>query len=185
LQKSALVRLTDEGGDLTVFDRQNPQKIARYFENFLDALRLHEDDALTETLVRVTREVIRANRDLVPPDVYREMTKRTYDAASAGGNIEVDNQKAFLEAVLGRNLPDDNPLVGKFKSALKRARIDGTPVALNAAKVLPPRTRRLVTLNNIQIRVPIDMEQHIDVQDQRIIINDPLANQYDDAEVVS
>ncbi len=182
LQKSALIRLTEDGGELTVLDRRNQQKVARYFENFLDAVRLHEDAELTEKLVAVTRQVIKDNRNLVPPEVFRELTKRTYDAASAGGSLDVEDQKSFLDTVMGGTLPDDNPLVIKFKSALRRARIEGVPVTLNAAKVSQPTTVRFMTVNRIQIRVPKDVEQFVEVQPDKIIINDRLESQYDDTD---
>ncbi len=181
LQKSALVRLADAGGELTVLDRRNQQKVARYFENFLDVVRVHEDADLTEKLVQVTREVIKANRDLVPPEVYREMTKRTYLAASAGGTLGIDDQKGFLDAVVGRTLNSNDPLVGKYVNALKRARIDGTPVTLDASKVSRPATRRLITVNRIEIRVPIEVEGIVEIYDKKIVINDSLESQYDDA----
>lgn len=182
LQKAALIRLTDTSGDLLVLDRQNPQKVARYFENFLDAIRIYEDAELTEKLVQVTREVIKSNRDLVPPEVYSQVTQRTFDAASCGGSIDVDGHRGFLESVMGRKLPDDHPILPKFRSGLKRMRLDGTPITLDATKVSRPNNRRLVTVNNIQIRVPIDVEGFIQIESERIIINDKIQNQYDDSE---
>jgi hypothetical protein len=184
LQKAALIRLTDTGGDLLVMDRQNPQKVARYFENFLDAVRIYEDSELTERLVQVTRDVIRSNRDLVPPDVYSQVTQRTFNAASAGGAINVDGHRGFLENVMGQQLPDNHPILPKFFSGLKRVRLDGTPITLDATKVSRPSSRRIVTVNNIQIRVPIDVEAFIQIESQRIIINDQIKNQYDDTEQI-
>lgn len=181
LQKSALIRLTDVGGELTVLDRRNQQAVARYFENFLDAIRVHTDAELTEKLVNVTRQVIKENRDLVPEPVYREMTRRTYDAAAAG-QIGVDNQKSFLDTVIGQQLPEDHPLVVKFRSALRKARIDGVPVTLDRGNVRPPSTVRYLTVNQIQIRVPRAMQQVVDVQDDRIIVNDRLMALYDEPE---
>lgn len=182
LQKSALIRLDDKAGELVVLDRRNQQKVARYFERFLDATRVHEDVDVTQKLVQLTRDLIRDNKDLVPPDVYRERTKRTYEAAAGGGKIDVDNHKMFLDTVVGRKLPDDSPLVSKFHNALKRARIDGTPITLNPAKVSKPATVRYITQNHIQIRVPDDMRNRITVEANRIIINDRLESQYDDPE---
>ncbi len=148
LQKSALIRLgEDRGGNLVVLDRRNQQKVARYFESFLAADRVHDDADLTATLVKVTRELIRKNKDLVPPDVFRNSTRRTFEAAAAGGAIDADRQKAFLDTVVGQTLPDDHPLVVKFASALRAARIDGAPVTLNAEKVRPPSVSKLVTFN--------------------------------------
>lgn len=182
LQKSALIRLTDDGrGDLIVLDRRNQQKVARYFESFLAADRQHEDDDLTAMLVKVTRDVIRKNKELVTEDVYRNTTKRTYDAAAAGGAINADQQKSFLDAVMGQTLPDGHPLVAKFNSALKAARIDGTPVTLDVAKVPVPAVKKLVTANKIQIRIPVEAEAIVEERDDMIIIRDKVVDRYDDS----
>jgi hypothetical protein len=182
LQKSALIRLSEAGGELTVLDRRNQQKVARYFENFLDAKRLHDDAELTEKLVAVTRQVIRENPDLVDKDVRRESFRRSYEAASGGGALAVDDQKRFLEAVIGRTLPDDDPLLAKFNGALRRARIEGVPVNLDPARVRPPTLVRYMTVNRIQIRVPSDMQKRVQIEAERIIINDRLETENDDAD---
>ncbi len=182
LQKSALIRLTDGGGELVVLDRRNQQKVARYFETFLGAKRVHEDADVTSTLVKVTRDLFLENKQLVPEQVFREMTKRTYDAAAAGGSIGVDEQKSFLDTVLGQKLPDDHPLVAKYHNALRRARIDGTPVTLDASNVKRPASRRYITRNKIFIRVPTEMIGAVKVEGNQIIINDRLETTYDDPE---
>lgn len=180
LQKSALIRLTEEGGDLTVLDRRNQQKVARYFEGFLAARRLHDDAQLTETLATVTRNVIRENRELVDDRVYREASRRTYDAAAAGGQLGADEQRRFLEAVIGQNLPDGHALLGKFRNALRSARIESAPVTLDARRLRRPTVMRYVTRNDIQIRVPTDMVQRVQVEANRIVINDQVERSYDD-----
>lgn len=179
LQKSALIRIDDNAGDLVVLDRRNQQKVARYFETFLGATRVHEDVDLTRKLVEVTRQVIAENPTLVPEQVSRERTRRTYDAAAAGGEIGIDDQKSFLETVVGQKLPDDHPLVTKFRNALKRARIDGAPVALDASGVSRPASVRYQTVNGIQIRVPDKMKNAVVIHPSHIIIKDKLDNQYD------
>jgi hypothetical protein len=181
LQKSALIKLTDTGGDLCVLDRRNQQKVARYFETFLNASRVHEDSALTAKLVEVTRKVIKDNPELVPPEVYREVTRRTFEAASGGGKLGVDDQKTFLEAVIGRALPNDNPLVEIFTAGLRQARIDGLPMTLDIATVSQPRSLRITTQNDIQIRVPRGLEDKIETLEDRIVIHDRLRSQRDDA----
>lgn len=182
LQKSALIRLTAAGGELTVLDRRNQQKVARYFEAFLAAKRLHDDAELTLKLVMAARDVIRANKDLVPDEVYKEATRRCYNAAAAGGQIGAEDQKRFLEAVVGQSLPDDHPLVEKFNSALRRERIDGAPVSLDPQNVPQPSLIRYVTRNGIQIRVPADAQRAVQVEDDRIVINDRVERQYDDTD---
>lgn len=181
LQKSALVKLTSGGGELRVLDRRNQQKVARYFETFLAAKRLHDDAQLTEKLVKLVRDLIRSNKDLVPTEVYKEVTRRTYNAAAAGGQLNAEDQKRFLEAVVGQTLADDHPLVKKFRSALRRERIEGAPVTLSPENVRPPSSVNYITKNQIKIRVPADLQQVIELKDDRIIIHDQFDYQYDDS----
>lgn len=182
LQKSAIVRLTETGGYLRVLDRRNQQKVARYFENFLQAKPVHGDAELTEKLVSVVKKLIRENKDLVSPAVYSENHRRCYQAAVAGGRLDVDDQKRFLEMVVGHPLADENPLVKKFRSALKRERIENAPITLNPERIRQPNMTQYITTNNIRIRVPNDMRRAIEIQDARIIINDKVENTYDDTE---
>lgn len=183
LQKVALIELKRRGGDLIVLDRLNPQKVARYFEGFLDATRVYNDARLTEMLVKVTRDVIRDNRNLVPEDVYNHVTRRTFDAASRGGSIDVDNHKQFLDAVVGSPLAKDDPLVDKFLNGLKRARIEGAPITLDAANVPRPSVRRMNTIRGIRIIVPTDLvDDYVEVQANRIIIKDRIQDDVDDTE---
>ncbi len=182
LQKSALIRLSDDGGELRILDRQNQQRVARYFENFLDCKRCFENAEITAKLVDVTRNVLRANKDIVPQKVLRDMTRRTYAAANAGGNIDAENQKSFLDTVFGATLPDDAPIVAKFRSGLRSARIEATPIALDASSVRPPAAVRYKTENNIQVRVPNNMRDAVILDDDRIIINDPVSETIDDTE---
>jgi hypothetical protein len=184
LQKVALIELGEEGGgELLVLDRQNPQKVARYFEGFLGAKRLHDDAYLTAMLVKVTREVIRGNRELVPENVYNQVIRRTYDAAAQGGAIDVDKHQQFLEAVIGSPLPKDHPIIGKFLNGLKRERIEGAPITLDTGKVKPPAVRRMRTTRDIRISVPTDLvDDLIEIHPNRIIIKDHVEENYDDTE---
>lgn len=183
LQKVALIELTKNGGELLVLDRQNPQKVARYFEGFLGAKRLHDDAHLTSVLVKVTRDVIRANRNLVPENVYNQIVRRTYEAAAQGGSIDVDKHKQFLDAVMGSPLPDDHPIIGKFLNGLKRERIEGAPITLDTSNVKPPAVRRMSTAKGIRISVPADLvDALVEIQADRIIIKDRVEENYDDTE---
>ena len=84
-----------------------------------------------------------------------------------------------------RSLPPKGRIgmfAGSWYSDPIRERIEGAPVTLNPEKVRPPALVRYVTKNQIQIRVPNDMEQVVEVKDDMIIIHDPLEDRYDDTE---
>jgi hypothetical protein len=182
LQKSALIRLTATAGDLVVMDRVMQPKVAQYFETFLSATRLFDDAELTHRLVQVTRDLIRTHRELVSPEVYSQMTERTFDAAAARGVVDADAPGRFLAAVLGQPLRDDDPLLQKFTGGLRRARLDGMPITLDPARVSRPTVLRLVTASNIQISVPMEVRDLVVVEDGRIIINDAVERSYDDTD---
>ncbi|MGF1476784.1 MAG: nucleoid-associated protein [Geminicoccaceae bacterium] len=182
LQKSALVRLDDGGGELTVLDRRNQQKVALYFENFLAAVRVHGDAELTEKFTDVTRKTILNNRDLVPDDVYRSVTQRIHEAAAQGGSFDADEQKQFLDLVVGRQLPDDDPLVEKWEQGLRRKRIDQTPVQLEPAVVPKPSLQLFTTESGIRLTAPIEHVDRIDIEADRIIIHDRIKDQHDDTD---
>lgn len=181
LQKAALIRLTDNGGELVVSDRQNSPKVARYFEGFLDAIRQHTDAELTGKLVKVTRDVVRQNKDIVPEDVYKEIYRRTFSAVSNGGAIDGENQKAFLDIVFGGVLADNHEIIPKYHAALRRERIDGVPMQLDHQSVSPPRQTRYRTRQGISIKAPTELTEFIEVEENRIIINDILAAKYDES----
>ncbi|NKJ08763.1 nucleoid-associated protein [Rhizobium sp. SG741] len=181
LQKAALIKLTDKGGELTVLDRRNQQKVAQYFEAFLGARQTLSDAELTKKLVDVTRKVIGDNPELVDGEVVKELTKRTYDAASGGGRIDSEDQRSFLETVVGHKLADDNALLGKFNRALSVERISGVPMKLVPDQVKGPKTLYYKTANGIEIRVPNEFRALIEkTDDGMIIIHDKLVVETDD-----
>jgi len=180
LQKSALIRVDDTSSDITVLDRRNQTRVAAYFEAFLGATRDRDDAELTAALVDVTRAIIWKNKDSLPPEVVADMNKRTYGAANAGGEIKADDQKSFLEASIGRKLDDTDPLAKAYAAALKVARISGTPVRLTAAKVKDAKTIRFVTTSGIELRVPVALQNLVQVENGRIIINDAIRDRFDD-----
>lgn len=183
LQKIALIELSRKGGDLIVLDRQNPQKVARYFEGFLGAKRVYDDARLTELLVNATRDVLRENPDLVPENVFNQATRRTYEAAAAGGKLDVDSHKQFLDTVMGAPLPDDHPIIEKFLNRLKRERIEGAPITLDASNVRRPSVRRMNTEKGIRISVPSELvDDLVQVLPDRVIIKDHVTENFDDTE---
>lgn len=182
LQKSALVRLTEGGGELTVLDRRNQQKVARYFEDFLDAIREFDDADLSMKIVDVTRRVIKDNPDLVSPEVYSQLTKRTFEAVKGGGTIGGEDQQAFLDTVVGAKLPEDHPLVKKYKQGLRNARIDGMPVNLSPEKVKDARIVKYRTARGIEVKIPADVKALVEVTEDGIVIHDKLQRTFDDTE---
>jgi hypothetical protein len=180
LQKAALIKVTDDGGALSVLDRKNQQRVADYFEAFLEAKREFDDAELTFRLVNAARKVIRASEDLVPPEVYRELHKKTHEAAKQGAKIDGEHLLDYLSTVIGRKLNDDEPLAQRFQDELKSARIAGMPVAMTPDKVVGAVSVRYRTKKGIEIRVPSEFSDLIDTSGPTIIIKDKLEKIIDD-----
>lgn len=180
LQKAALIRVDDAGGILSVLDRKNQQQVARYFESFLDAKREFDDADLTLKLVNASRKVIKASEDLVPPEVLRELHKRTHAAAKAGTKFDGENLLDYLSTVMGRKLDEAEPLAQRFQDELKVSRIAGMPVAINPAKISGAVSIRYRTKRGIEIRVPAELSGLIEVNGPTIIIRDVVEKTFDD-----
>ena len=174
LQKAAIITLDPEPGFLTVLDRRNGAKIARYFENFLGAKREFTEEDLTKRIYDATIETILENEDLVSEDVYREARRRAYGAAAAGGVVSADQNKTFLESVLGAPLPDDDPIIAKFKSKLRAHRIENESFNLVHTSITRPRQRKIETVAGVRIQFSEDLQDlvHVDRAQGRIVIND-------------
>jgi hypothetical protein len=76
LQKSAIVRLTADGGELCVRDRSAPSKVTQYFQQFLGATRRFEAPQLTSKLIGIAKKVAKQNDKLLGPDVLRNLNQR-------------------------------------------------------------------------------------------------------------
>ncbi len=84
LQKAVLVRLTERGGKLLVLDRQNQQKVARFFEGFLDSLESARA-AYAAYVKSGSRETLKALADLRKAVVEetQRVSQRAQDLAGA------------------------------------------------------------------------------------------------------
>lgn len=176
LQKAALVTLDPEPGFLTVLDHRNQNKIARYFENFLGARREFKDADLTKRIYNAAVDTILENPELVPPEVFREVRRRAHAATVAGGRVEAERNKVFLESIMGAPLNDDDQLVTKFKSKLRQNRIEAESFDLDSKAVPKPRQRRIETLNGVRVQFSEDLQDlvHVDEEKGEIIITDKI-----------
>lgn len=180
LQKSALIRLSSKVNSIVAKDRSNP-KIARYFVGFLGAEREIEDSDATVTYVRAAKAAMRAAKKEVPEDVFEERGQRTYDAVKKGGDIEPGKHKAFLDTVCGFSVPENSKLFRSFDGAIKRARLDGAGISLDPKAVKAPQARRYRTSRGVVVKVPNEASERVEIDTNRIVINDEVVERDDDA----
>jgi nucleoid associated protein NdpA len=149
LQKSAIIRLTGEGGELSVRDRSGPRQISKYFEKFLMAKRRYTDSDLTEKLADIARAVARDNREELGPEIFRSVSTRIWSATqNLPGFDPLDH--AFLNAIFGP-VAEDSKIRKDFQRMLKAERIEDEAFNFDRDVVKPPAKKRLTTAEGVQI----------------------------------
>jgi hypothetical protein len=160
LQKAALIRLGRAGDDICVVDRQNPQRPAAYFEQFLLVRRRRTEQELTKTIVDVTRNVAQKHRASLPPEAMRNLAQRLYDASQSGASVDGENAENWLRSIFGP-LPDDSPVLNDFRSALKREGMAGESFVLRKDAIPAPKNRRVETLNGVKLTFPVGLKSSV------------------------
>lgn len=177
LQKAALIRLKVGGkANISLVDRQNPQRPAAYFEGFLHVKRLHTENDLTQKLVKLTKEIAQKHKALLPPDTLKNLSQRLYDASQSGANIDADRPQDWFSSIVGP-LADDSPVVKDFKAALKRERMEGESFSLKKGAVSAPKNRRVETASGVKVVFPVGLKESVvtvNAEKGEIIIHDEI-----------
>jgi hypothetical protein len=160
LQKAALIRLGDDVDEVCVVDRQNPQRPAAYFEQFLRVRRQRSEGDLTKALIDLTRTVVYRHRSSLPQDAVKNATQRLYDAARSGGSVDGEDPSGWLQEIVGP-LPADSPVLKDFNATLKRERLAGESFELNGDAIPAPRNRRVETENGVKLTFPIGLQDSV------------------------
>jgi hypothetical protein len=183
LQKSALIRLSDDGDAICVSDRQNPARPAAYFEQFLGVRRLRTESELTKKLIEVTRQVARDHKGQLPPDAIAALSKRLYDASQSGASVDGEKIEDWFRSIVGP-IPDDSPVLKALNARLKREGMAGESFVLEKGSMPAPRNRRVETVSGVRIVFPIDLQDsvvHVDRAQGEITIKDKIT--LDDVEL--
>ncbi|MBB2191961.1 hypothetical protein HLH34_18680 [Gluconacetobacter azotocaptans] len=150
LQKAAIIRLTEAGGELSVRDRVAPSKITRYFLGFLGARRRFQADQLTSTLSDIAKKTARKHADTLGTAVMSQLNRRVYDAVQMQPGFDPSNREPFLAAVFGP-LPEDSPVRTTFDKELRNARIENEVFDFDRNAVPRPRRKHMVTDEGIEV----------------------------------
>lgn len=183
LQKAALIRLGEAQDEVCVVDRQNPQKPAAYFEQFLGVRRMRTEGELTKKLIDVTRTIARKHKDKLPPDAVAALSRRLYDASESGGAVDGDKIEDWFRSIVGP-LPDDSPVFADLRNHLKREGMAGESFVLEKGAVPAPRNRRVETISGVKVIFPIGLQASVvkvDRKNGEITIKDEIT--LDDVEL--
>lgn len=149
LQKSAIIRLTESGGELSLKDRSSPGDITHYFRTFLLVQRRFQPSDLTKKIAEIAREAANANAATLNPEVLRNIRSRIHDAVQTLPGYDPESRE-FVNAVYGA-VTEDSPVVRDFHRKMRQAHIDEEEFQFDRSAVPRPPLRRIVTNENIQI----------------------------------
>jgi hypothetical protein len=183
LQKAALIRLGNDRDDICVVDRQNPQRPAAYFEQFLLARRQRTEGDLTKAIIDVTRGVAQKHKSILPAGAMKNLAQRLYDASQSGGSVDGEDTEKWLTSIFGP-LPADSPVVKDFHAALKREGMTGESFVLQKDAIPAPKNRRVETASGVKMTFPVDLTSSVvsvDPKKGEIIIRDQIT--LDDFEI--
>ena len=150
LQKSALIRLTENGGEVCVKDRVAPTLVTKYFQSFLGARRRFTPEKLTASLAELTKKVAKKCSGELSSDVRKGVRQRLYDTLQTQEGFDPSNSEVFLTSVFGP-LPNDSSIRKEFDRELRAARIDGESFNFDRQAVTRPAKRRIVTAEGIEV----------------------------------
>jgi hypothetical protein len=163
LQKSAIVRLTENGGELCVKDRIAPKEITHYFRGFLGAQRRHTSATLTEKLAEITQRVAKEHSSELSDDARKNLRQRLYETVQTQDGFDPENRDAFLTAVFGP-LSEESKIRQAFDRKLRSASLEGEAFEFDRVALPRPSKRRIVTTEGIQVIWDREYEENVRLQ---------------------
>ena len=158
MQKSALIILNEEGGDLAIYDRTNKRNITDYFKTFLGVKRLWQPADATDLLKQALEAAINAHQATAPEEVRRNWRRRLHDATRTRETIEPGNDlEVFGAEVFGAFWENEN-FRREVDRKLHLKRISGEVIEIAKERIRPPPMRRLKTRENVLIIYPTQLD---------------------------
>jgi hypothetical protein len=166
MQKSALIRFTDTGGELAVRDRRTSTRIPAYFVDFLGVERVLSEKDLTKRLAEALRATAAEHRELLGNRAVVEFPTRMYEAVQNSEVFDSEND-AMLTAVLGA-LSEDSPVRETFARKLAEKDMAHEQFTLVKEAVPQPTKRRLTTVEGIQLTYGAIYEDNVRSVEDRV-----------------
>jgi hypothetical protein len=164
LQKSAIVRLTGDAGELCVKDRVSPKEITQYFKAFLGAQRRYTPGKLTEKLADITIKVAKENSAELTLDSRKNLRQRLYDTLQTQVGFDPENSEPFLASVFGP-LSENSRIRQAFDRKLRSSHLEGEAFDFDRDAVKRPAKRRIVTREGIQVIWERQYEDNVKVEE--------------------
>lgn len=158
MQKSALVLLSEEGGDLAVYDRTNRANITDYFKAFLGVRRLYTPEQATVRFKKALEAAFASHRAQAPDGIRVSWRERLFNATRARETIEPeDDLEVFGATVFGEFWTHDG-FRASVSKALENQKISGEAIVIHRNAFTKPTIRRVRTREDVVLRYPEDLD---------------------------
>jgi hypothetical protein len=161
LQKSALIELTDSGGELVVVDRKVQADITDFFKGFLTVKRAYTEAELTGALEKVVKETVKAHRNQLPTEIVSKVRQRLYETVQ---NRETFQEQEFFGEFFGAH--GDEKIRRTFNRLLKQVNLDGEIFAYQRGVIARPRPSRYSTVEGVDIQIKEQAQDTVLIRDR-------------------
>jgi hypothetical protein len=149
LQKSALVELNGQGGDLVVIDRSKRSGITGVFQEFLGVRRKHSDAEMTANLEKAVLSVVKAHRDELPLEITSRVKDRLLDTAERKPEFDAG---AFFQSFFGPY--GSEGVRASFEDQLDKAELRGESFSYDRSALPRSGQRTYRTNEGVKVTVP-------------------------------
>ena len=147
LQKSALIELTEEGGELVVIDRTVSYDITDFFKGFLNIRKIYSDADMTKIVHDCAVETVIKYFHELPGEITENTRSVAFESIQT---MPYFDQEDYFKAVFGAY---GTPKIKRtFDTLLKRKNIEGDTFRFVKDAIKPPKTSKFRTKEGVQIR---------------------------------
>lgn len=161
LHKSALIELTNLSGNVLIIDKKVREDISKFFKGFLNIKRQFSNAELTKRIQDITIDVVKKNRDNLPPDFTANIKQRVFEASQGDENYSF---QSYYDKIFG--LIGDDKLKKSLIRELKKNDLDGEVFAFDKEALKKPGKRKIKTKEGIKIQYDDSSKDRITFYDE-------------------
>ncbi len=150
LHKSAIIELSDMGGELLISDRKVNIDISDFFKDFLDIKRKYTAKERTTTIIEVMVETVKHHQRQLPKEITSKI--KTVLIPDAIEKLENFDEEDFFRRVLGPHGSDK--IYTYYKKALAKRDLVGESFKFDKTVAKRKGPKRYSTEEGIQIKIP-------------------------------
>ncbi len=159
MQKSAIIRLTPNGGDLVLLDRSTT--VPEYFERFLGVQRERDPKILSKELAHALNATAEDRVDVLGEPFVERMPYRIFDAFQALDAYDPEAD-TLITTVFTHHA--QNPLVREtFEAKMRAANLSSEHFTIDKTVQPRPARTRYVLQEGTEIIVPDEYSDHVDI----------------------